>query len=199
MTGVTPALYFFTCSSLSLRTKNHPSLPLPSDLVSATNACLGSIEFKEIRKEWKARKKEEEAQRKASEEEARRRAQDDGSAPPPSENQPPAAGSPYVSNMASGQRQLPPLSYQPGVSMAASNGVHYSPTTAPTAPMENMQQYTQQPIQPIYSGYPAAPQYGAQPQAMYGGQQRAVTTQSNGNTSTTAGGENPVMDVGPRP
>jgi hypothetical protein len=139
-------------------------------------------EFKEIRKEWKARKKEEEAQRKAAEEEARRRAQEDAAATTAAESQPPVTGSPYVSGMAP-QRQLPPPLTYPNVSMAT-NGVHYSPTTAPTAPMENMQQYAQQ---PIYTGYPAAPQYGGQHQQMYAGQQRAATTQSNGNTSTNTG------------
>lgn len=153
-------------------------------------------EFKEIRKEWKARKKEEEAQRKAAEEEARRRAQDDGSAAAAgTDAQPSATGSPYVAGMPP-QRQLPPpLTYQPNVSVAT-NGVHYSPTAAPTAPMESMQQYTQQ---PIYTGYAAPPQYGGQPQQMYAGQQRAATTQSNGNTSTTTGGEEPDADAEPDP
>jgi hypothetical protein len=87
------------------------------------------------------------------------------------------------------------MTYQPNVSMAA-NGVHYSPTAAPTAPMDNMQQYAQQ---PMYAGYAAAPQYAGQPQAMYAGQQRAATTQSNGNTNTTTGGEEPDADAEPDP
>jgi len=78
----------------------------------------------------------------------------------------------------------------------AANGVHYSPSSAPTAPMENMQQYTQQ---PMYTGYVAPPQYGAQPQQMFAGQPRAATTQSNGNTSTNTGGEEPDADAEPDP
>jgi hypothetical protein len=69
-------------------------------------------EFKEIRKEWKARKKEEENQRKAAEDRERAAAQAqagqvEGGAPadPSQAGQPPAYG---------GVRpQLPPLGYQP--------------------------------------------------------------------------------------
>lgn len=154
-------------------------------------------EFKEIRKEWKARKKEEEAQRKAQEEEARRRAQEDGVPTSAAEAQPQVGGSPYVGSGLP-QRQLPPLGYQPSVTMSTANGVHYaSAASAPTAPMENMSQYAQQ---PMYAGYGAAPpQYAAPAQQMYAGQQRAAPAQSNGNTSTTAGGEGPVVDAEPDP
>ncbi|KAJ5634760.1 hypothetical protein N7528_002602 [Penicillium herquei] len=68
-------------------------------------------EFKEIRKEWKARKKEEETQRKAAEERERAAAQAaqasqvDG---PPSD---PQAGQP--SAYGGGRPQLPPIGYQP--------------------------------------------------------------------------------------
>jgi hypothetical protein len=79
------------------------------------------------------------------------------------------------------QRQLPPLAYQPSVSMPA-NGVYHTPSSAPTAPMENIQQYA-------YAGYATSPQYGGQPPQMFAGQQRAATTQSNGNTGTNAGGK----------
>lgn len=73
-----------------------------------------SLEFKEIRKEWKARKKEEESQRKAAEERERAAAQAaqagqvdaPGSSDPSQGGQPPAYGS--------GVRpQLPPIGYQP--------------------------------------------------------------------------------------
>ena len=68
-------------------------------------------EFKEIRKEWKARKKEEENARKAAEERERAAAQAsqvDGSAPPdPSQAaQPPS----YPTGV---RPQLPPIGYQP--------------------------------------------------------------------------------------
>ncbi|KAJ5728852.1 uncharacterized protein N7483_003360 [Penicillium malachiteum] len=68
-------------------------------------------EFKEIRKEWKARKKEEDTQRKAAEERERAAAQAaqasqvDG---PPSD---PQAGQP--SAYGGGRPQLPPIGYQP--------------------------------------------------------------------------------------
>ncbi|KAK2794089.1 hypothetical protein FQN52_009171 [Onygenales sp. PD_12] len=68
-------------------------------------------EFKEIRKEWKARKKEEENQRKAAEERERAAAQAnqvDGNAPAdPSQAAQPASYSAGV------RPQLPPIGYQP--------------------------------------------------------------------------------------
>ncbi|KAJ5974192.1 Zinc finger C2H2 [Penicillium waksmanii] len=75
-------------------------------------------EFKEIRKEWKARKKEEEASRKAAEDRERVAAQAqasqvDGPGPDPSQGQPPAYGG--------GVRpQLPPIGYQPADSQVPS-------------------------------------------------------------------------------
>lgn len=72
---------------------------------------LTGAEFKEIRKEWKARKKEEEAQRKAEDE--RQRAQAQAAAanggPEPGHDGAPASSYP-------GSRQpvqLPPIGYQP--------------------------------------------------------------------------------------
>lgn len=74
-------------------------------------------EFKEIRKEWKARKKEEEAQRKAAEERERAAAAQAAQA-----NQVEAPGAPDPTQAAAGQPpaypggvrpQLPPIGYQP--------------------------------------------------------------------------------------
>jgi hypothetical protein len=73
-----------------------------------------ATEFKEIRKEWKARKKEEEAQRKAAEERERAAAaqaaqanQVDAPGPTdPAQAQPPA----YAGGV---RPQLPPIGYQP--------------------------------------------------------------------------------------
>jgi hypothetical protein len=74
-----------------------------------------SIEFKEIRKEWKARKKEEENQRKAAEERERQAAAQaqaqggpvEGGAPTdPQGGQPPS----YAGGV---RPQLPPIGYQP--------------------------------------------------------------------------------------
>jgi hypothetical protein len=77
-------------------------------------------EFKEIRKEWKARKKEEEAQRKAAEERERAAAQAaqanhvEAAQPPADPSQ--TAQSPAY---AGGVRQLPPLGYTPAESPVA--------------------------------------------------------------------------------
>lgn len=70
-----------------------------------------NLEFKEIRKEWKARKKEEENQRKAAEERERAAAQAsqqvDGNAPTdPSQAAQPAS---YPTSV---RPQLPPIGYQ---------------------------------------------------------------------------------------
>lgn len=148
-------------------------------------------EFKEIRKEWKARKKEEEAQRKAAEEEARRRAAEEAQANSTTGAEPQSAvtsAGQYVSGMPPQQRQLPPLSYQPSVSLP--NGVQYAATSsAPTASMDSMaQQYGQQ---QMYSTYPPQAQQfaGQATQPIYAGQQRAQSVQTNGNNSNTNGGE----------
>jgi transcription factor CON7 len=90
---------------------------------SITADCdrIRTAEFKEIRKEWKARKKEEENQRKAAEERERAAAaqaaqaqaqaqagQVDGSAPAdPSQAAPPPS---YPGGV---RPQLPPIGYQP--------------------------------------------------------------------------------------
>lgn len=74
-----------------------------------------SIEFKEIRKEWKARKKDEENQRKAAEDRERQAAAQaqaqggpvEGGAPTdPQGGQPPS----YAGGV---RPQLPPIGYQP--------------------------------------------------------------------------------------
>lgn len=163
---------------------------------SLTYFCI--TEFKEIRKEWKARKKEEEAQRKAAEEEARRRAQEEATSTTSAEPQPAVTSAQYVSGMPPQQRQLPPLSYQPSVSLP--NGVQFAATSsAPTAPMESMQQQYGQ--QQMYQSYPPTQQFAGNTQQMYAGQQQraAATPQSNGNNATTTGGEEPHMDTGPGP
>jgi hypothetical protein len=81
--------------------------------VTKFSADFALPEFKEIRKEWKARKKEEEAQRKAVEERERAAAQaaqaNQVEAPNTSDashGQPPA----YASGV---RPQLPPIGYQP--------------------------------------------------------------------------------------
>ena len=74
---------------------------------------FSGLEFKEIRKEWKARKKEEEAQRKAAEERERAAAQaaqaNQVEAPGPSDPSQ-GQGSVYGGGV---RPQLPPIGYQP--------------------------------------------------------------------------------------
>jgi hypothetical protein len=103
-------------------------------------------EFKEIRKEWKARKKEEENQRKAAEERERQaaaqaQAQPEGGPPadPSQGGQPPA--------YAGGVRQLPPIGYQP-----AENQVPGQYAAGGAGQMVYPQGNAQ-----IYSNYPHSP------------------------------------------
>ncbi|KAH8653420.1 hypothetical protein BX600DRAFT_483129 [Xylariales sp. PMI_506] len=117
-------------------------------------------EFKEIRKEWKARKKEEEQQRKAAEEAERQRhaqaaaaAHAQNGAPGPEGgdgNQPPQ---PY-----SGSR-LPPIGYQPG-------GSQY-PAPPSSVPQQPLPDYS--PTSNMYPGHypPASPYAPPGQQQMY--------------------------------
>jgi hypothetical protein len=114
---------------------------------------LPHIEFKEIRKEWKARKKEEENQRKAEEERARAAAAQANPAdgPPGDNTQPP----PGYQQGGRQQVQLPPIGYQPGAQVPG----QYQ---APPGGVQQLQEYSNN---HMYSGYPASP-YGA-PTQMY--------------------------------
>ncbi|KAI9052272.1 hypothetical protein LZ554_003629 [Drepanopeziza brunnea f. sp. 'monogermtubi'] len=108
-------------------------------------------EFKEIRKEWKARKKEEETQRKQEDDRARAAVapSDQGSdAAPPGYQQPGRSV------------QLPPIGYQPG---GAPVPGAYPPAAGG---VQQLQEYGGNHLQ--YSGYPASP-YGA-PNQMYNNQ-----------------------------
>jgi hypothetical protein len=108
------------------------------------------IEFKEIRKEWKARKKEEENQRKADEERAR-------AAAAPTDGQGSADNGPAPGYQQGGRSvQLPPIGYQPGAQVPG----QYQ---APAGGVQQLQEYGNNHIS--YSGYPASP-YGA-PNQMY--------------------------------
>ncbi|KAF8862011.1 hypothetical protein BDZ45DRAFT_575029, partial [Acephala macrosclerotiorum] len=103
-------------------------------------------EFKEIRKEWKARKKEEENARKAEEERNRTAVAPEGQA---QEGAPPGY-------QAGRSVQLPPIGYQPNAQVPA----QYQ---APSGGVQQLQEYGNNHLQ--YSGYPASP-YGA-PNQMY--------------------------------
>ncbi|ORY70011.1 uncharacterized protein BCR38DRAFT_454902 [Pseudomassariella vexata] len=124
-------------------------------------------EFKEIRKEWKARKKEEEQQRKAAEEAERQRQAQHAAAAAQVAHQNGASGPDVAdgaqapqSYAAGRQVQLPPIGYQPGGQYPAPPGsatgvaqvAEYSPTNhmypnyqqpaSPYAP-PNQQMYSQ--------------------------------------------------------
>jgi hypothetical protein len=102
-------------------------------------------EFKEIRKEWTARKKEEENQRKADEERAR-------AAAAPTDGQGSADNGPAPGYQQGGRSvQLPPIGYQPGAQVPG----QYQ---APAGGVQQLQEYGNNHIS--YSGYPASP-YGA--------------------------------------
>jgi hypothetical protein len=81
-------------------------------------ADFETLEFKEIRKEWKAKKKEEEAQRKADDERHRNDVQQRHDGAPPGEA--PVYGQMRQAVGVPGQppqhTQLPPIGYQPAAS-----------------------------------------------------------------------------------
>lgn len=108
-------------------------------------------EFKEIRKEWKARKKEEENQRKADDDRARAAV---GSADPQAASSDAAAAAPGYQQQPGRSVQLPPIGYQPGAQVPG----QYQ---APAGGVQQLQEYGNSHLQ--YSGYPASP-YGAQNQ-----------------------------------
>lgn len=109
---------------------------------------IRDAEFKEIRKEWKARKKDEETAKKA--EEDRQRGPVQGTpveSPNPVE---PSQGSPGTNYPSSVRPQLPPIGY---TSQSGQVSSHY---TAPANGIEQMQQYGNN---SMYPNYPPSP-YG---------------------------------------
>lgn len=117
---------------------------------SATDA-ITFTEFKEIRKEWKARKKEEENQRKAEEERQRQAAQ---AAAQNGEPQGPD-GPPTSTYPGSRPVTLPPIGYQPTQYPAPPSG------SVPQQPMADYQNH-------MYSNYPPPHSpYGQPNQGMY--------------------------------
>ncbi|KAI0392300.1 hypothetical protein F5Y17DRAFT_363931 [Xylariaceae sp. FL0594] len=109
-------------------------------------------EFKEIRKEWKARKKEEEQQRKQQEEQERARqhahaAQNGGADPQGTEGGQPASS--YAS------RQLPPIAYGP----------QYPPSTGAVPQQQPLPQYSNGHM--YADNYQSNTPYAGQNQQMY--------------------------------
>ncbi|KAI9846763.1 MAG: hypothetical protein M1837_003612 [Sclerophora amabilis] len=107
-------------------------------------------EFKEIRKEWKARKKEEDNQRKADEERQRQAAQAN-QVESHASGDPSQAPAPNNYGAQAVRPHLPPLAYTPG--QPAPVQAHYG---APANGIEQMQQY---PNSQMYPNYPQSP-YG---------------------------------------
>ncbi|KAK4200523.1 hypothetical protein QBC40DRAFT_326573 [Triangularia verruculosa] len=106
-------------------------------------------EFKEIRKEWKARKKEEEAQRKAEEERQRQQAAQTAADPQVADGtQPPTT---YAGTRAV---QLPPISY--------GAGQYPAPPAGMQQPISEYSNAAQVPY-----NYSPAPHYGQASQPMY--------------------------------
>ncbi|CAJ2506951.1 Uu.00g081370.m01.CDS01 [Anthostomella pinea] len=116
-------------------------------------------EFKEIRKEWKARKKEEDQQRKAAEEADRQR-HAQAAAQAQAQNGGPDggdAGQPSSSYTTSRQVQLPPIGYQ--------NNQYPAPPSS-TVPPQSMPEYSPNGHLYANSYQPASP-YAPQAQQMY--------------------------------
>jgi hypothetical protein len=109
-------------------------------------------EFKEIRKEWKARKKEEESARKADEERQRAAQVSQVEGQPPDAHQ--VAGQAYQQN--GGRPSLPPIGYQ------AAEGQHQGQYAQPQGGMVYPQSNGQM---GNYANYPNSP-YG-QPGQVY--------------------------------
>jgi hypothetical protein len=106
------------------------------------------LEFKEIRKEWKARKKEEDAQRKADDE---RHRSSMGGPPVDGNGTDGSAQTPTSQNYPGGVRQLPPIAYSqaPGGEVAA----QYPPGSQGMYP-GNGQGYSTYPHSPYNQGGP---------------------------------------------
>lgn len=123
---------------------------------NANSSLSFLLEFKEIRKEWKAKKKEEENLRKAEDERMRQehatRSQQDGTPTQPTAQYPPQHMMPPSMN----GTQLPPIGYAPA---AAPPSAQYPPQQQP---VDGAQQYSA-----VYAnGYPQSP-YAAQGGQMY--------------------------------
>jgi hypothetical protein len=113
-------------------------------------------EFKEIRKEWKARKKEEENARKADEERARQSmgGQVETNGTEPSAQTPTSAG--YPPGVRHSGPQLPPIGYGPpgeGPQVA-----QYQPGSAGMYQQSNGQMYSTYPHSPYTQGGQVYPQ-----------------------------------------
>jgi hypothetical protein len=118
----------------------------PCDLVSKLTRSLfpQHAEFKEIRRQWKARKKEQEARDKAAEEERQRQAAAAAAAAAQnggSDQQPPAdPAQPATTYASSGTVQLPPIGYQPRYPGQSAPGMQQQmpeynyPNYSPTSP-----------------------------------------------------------------
>ena len=116
---------------------------------------LRGTEFKEIRKEWKAKKKEEENARKQEDERHRQEAQRQGQDSSQPQGQPAHYGHAHMMPPQMGGPQLPPIGYQAAAGQPA--GQYAQPQQVDGAPQysgNGHQMYSAQ-------GYPQSP-YGQQ-------------------------------------
>ena len=152
---------------------------------------LASVEFKEIRKEWKARKKEEEAQRKAEEERLRQAAQQaaqqavaqNGTSEPQTADptQPPTT---YASR---GAVQLPPIAYTTST---------YPPSTPAGVPQQPLpDSYSAQQLYPANYGGPTSPYGQQQHQNMYNQRKLPLSTSFCHLTDFSPSTQQPVVLV----
>lgn len=131
-----------------------------------SNLFLGTaLEFKEIRKEWKARKKEEDNQRKVDEERQRSTGGGSQGEGPSADAAPASAGQSYGPGV---RPHLPPIGYAPTGGQA--------PAQYPAAVDQMYQQSNGQ----VYSGYPHSPY--VQGQQMYAESPTAMREMSPGPT-----------------
>jgi hypothetical protein len=122
-------------------------------------ANVSSLEFKEIRKEWKARKKEEENQRKAEEERQRQAAQAAAAQGGGQDGQP-ADGTP-TSTYPATRPTLPPIgSYPPGQYPGA-------PGSVPQQGLPDYQGHMYPNYPPSHSPYGQGPQPGMYSQGQF--------------------------------
>lgn len=118
-----------------------------------------TLEFKEIRKEWKARKKAEEAERKAQEEaERQRQAQEAAAAAQNGHGPEPTSAGQAPQPYASGG--LPPIRYQPA-------GSQYPAPPSASVAQQPLPEYS--PTSSMHPGYypPASPYAPPGQQQMY--------------------------------
>jgi len=130
-----------------------PQTPLHKALIVHGPILICLIEFKEIRKEWKAKKKEEENARKQEEERQRQEAARSGQDSSQASGQPGQYAQHGMMAPQMGGPQLPPIGYQPAGGQAPGQypphqQVDGAPQYGTANPMYGAQGYPQSPYAP---------------------------------------------------